>query len=219
MGKPKKEVLEAHVRTEFGKGASRRDRRAGFVPAVLYGHGNDPQHLNLPAHDLAAIFRHSGVNAVMDLLIEGDKQLALTKQITMHPVRRYIEHVDLLVVRRGEKVVIEVPVILEGTPAPGTTVNQDANVLEVQAEPLNIPENITVSIEGLEIGDQILASQVSLPGGVELIGDPESLVVNITEIEEADLGDEEGEETGEEGAEGEDSGDQEDSQESSEGEE
>ena len=171
--------LSVKVRTETGKGASRRARREGQVPAVLYGHGTDPQHLLLPAHDLAAVLRHSGTNAVLVLDIEGTEQLALTKALEIHPIRRNIQHADLLVVRRGEKVVVEVNVHLEGDAASGTLVTQDATSIEIEADALSIPQQLTVSIEGAEEGTQITAGQVELPAGVTLISDPDLLVVNI----------------------------------------
>ncbi len=171
--------LSVKVRTETGKGASRRARRAGQVPAVLYGHGTDPQHLLLPAHELSAVLRHSGTNAVLVLDIEGTEQLALTKALEIHPIRRNIQHADLLVVRRGEKVTVEVTVTVEGDAAPGTLVTQDANTVEIEAEALSIPEHVTVSVEDVEAGTQILAGQITLPRGVTLVSDPELLVVNV----------------------------------------
>ena len=171
--------LSVEVRTRTGKGASRQARREGKVPAVLYGHGADPQHLVLNARDYAAVLRNSGTNAVLSLDINGTEQLALTKALTMHPVRRNIEHADLIVIRRGEKVVVEVAVTIEGEAASGTLVTQDASTIEIEAEALSIPDGLTVSVEGVEEGTQILASQVVLPSGVILISDPDMLVVNI----------------------------------------
>ncbi|MEI6251694.1 MAG: 50S ribosomal protein L25/general stress protein Ctc [Mycobacteriaceae bacterium] len=171
--------LEVEVRTRTGKGASRQARREGKVPAVLYGHGADPQHINLNAHAFAAVLRNSGTNAVLSLQIGGEEQLALPKAITIHPVRRNLEHIDLIVVRRGEKVTVEVPVHLEGEAASGTLVTQDATTIEIETEALSIPENLVLSIEGVEEGTQILAGQVTLPSGVTLVSDPEMLVVNI----------------------------------------
>lgn len=171
--------LTVSVRSETGKGASRRARRDGKVPAVLYGHGTDPQHLLLPAHDFAAVLRHSGTNAVLVLDIDGKEQLALTKALDIHPIRRSIQHVDLLVVRRGEKVTVEVNVVIEGDATPGTLVTQDANAVEIEAEALSIPEQLTVSVEDAEAGTQILAGQIGLPRGVTLVSDPELLVVNV----------------------------------------
>ncbi len=171
--------LTALVREQTGKGASRRARREGRVPAVLYGHGTEPQHLELNAHDLAAVLRHSGTNAVLSLDIAGTEQLALTKSLEMHPIRRTITHLDLLVVRRGEKVTVEVTVTVEGEAAPGTLVTQEVNAIEIEAEALSIPEGFTVSVEGAEEGTQITAGQIELPSGVTLITDPEQLVVNV----------------------------------------
>jgi large subunit ribosomal protein L25 len=171
--------LAVKVRTETGKGASRRARRDGWIPAVLYGHGSDPQHLNLPGHDFAAVLRHSGTNAVLALDIEGKEQLALTKALDIHPIRRTITHADLLVVRRGEKVTVEVTVEVVGDAAPGTLVTQEANTIEIEADALSIPQSLTVSVEGAEAGTQVTAGQVELPSGVSLIADPESLVVNV----------------------------------------
>ncbi|OFJ55765.1 50S ribosomal protein L25/general stress protein Ctc [Mycolicibacterium grossiae] len=171
--------LTALVREQTGKGASRRARREGRVPAVLYGHGTEPQHLELNAHDLAAVLRHSGTNAVLSLDIAGTEQLALTKSLEMHPIRRTITHLDLLVVRRGEKVTVEVTVTVEGEATPGTLVTQEVNAIEIEAEALSIPEGFTVSVEGAEEGTQITAGQIELPSGVTLITDREQLVVNV----------------------------------------
>jgi len=171
--------LTVDVRTRTGKGASRQARREGKVPVVLYGHGSDPQHLELNARDFAAVLRHSGTNAVLSLQIDGDEQLALTKALAIHPIKRSITHADLIIVKRGEKVTVEVQVILEGDAESGTLVTQDATAIEIEAEALSIPESLTVSIEGAEEGTQILAGAVPLPSGVTLVSDPELLVVNI----------------------------------------
>jgi large subunit ribosomal protein L25 len=192
MAKSAVNQLTVTVRTETGKGASRRARRAGKIPAVLYGHGADPQHLELPGHDFAAVLRHSGTNAVLTLDIAGKEQLALTKAIDIHPIRRTIQHADLLVVRRGEKVVVEVSVIVEGEAASGTLVTQDANTIEIEAEALSIPENFKVSVEDAEPGTQFTAGQISLPAGVTLISDPEMLVVNVVVAPTAEDLEEEG---------------------------
>jgi peptidyl-tRNA hydrolase, PTH1 family len=171
--------LTAWVRTETGKGASRRARRDGKVPAVLYGHHSDPQHLLLSAHDFSAVLRHSGTNAVLILDINGKEQLALTKALDIHPIRRSIQHADLLVVRRGEKVTVEVNVATEGEAVSGTLVTQETTAVEIEAEALSIPEQLTVSIEGAEAGTQITAGQIVLPAGVTLASDPELLVINV----------------------------------------
>jgi large subunit ribosomal protein L25 len=179
MAKTSANKLTAAVRTETGKGASRRARRNGKVPAVLYGHGTDPQHLELDGHDFAAVLRHSGTNAVLSLDINGKEQLALTKALEVHPIRRNIQHADLLVVRRGEKVTVEVNVVVEGEAVPGTLVTQDANAIEIEADALSIPQQLTVSVEGADIGTQITAGAITLPSGVGLVSDPEMLVINV----------------------------------------
>ncbi|MDP7705771.1 50S ribosomal protein L25/general stress protein Ctc [Mycobacterium sp. TY815] len=211
MAKATVNQLAVTVRTETGKGASRRARREGKIPAVLYGHGSDPQHLELPGHDFAAVLRHSGTNAVLTLDIGGKEQLALTKAIEIHPIRRTIQHADLLVVRRGEKVTVEVNVVVEGEAGPDTLVTQDANTIEIEAEALSIPEQLTVSVEGAEIGTQFTAGQIELPRGVNLISDPELLVVNVVQAPTAeDLAEEgageEGEAAAAEGEAGEEAG-------------
>jgi large subunit ribosomal protein L25 len=171
--------IAASVRTQTGKGASRRARRDGKIPAVLYGHGADPQHLELPGKDFAAVLRHSGTNAVLTLDIEGSEQFALTKALDIHPIRRSITHADLLVVRRGEKVTVEVNVEVVGEAVPGTLVTQEMNTIEIEADAMAIPQSVTVSVEGIEPGTQFTAGQIELPPGVSLIADPELLVVNV----------------------------------------
>jgi large subunit ribosomal protein L25 len=171
--------LTAAVRSETGKGASRRARRKGKVPAVLYGHGSDPQHLELDAHDFSAVLRHSGTNAVLTLDIEGKEQLALTKALEIHPIRRNIQHADLLVVRRGEKVTVEVNVIIEGEAVSGSLVTQDTNTITIESDVQSIPEQLSLSIEGAEIGTQFSAGSITLPSGVSLISDLDMLVVNV----------------------------------------
>ena len=194
--------LVASVRTEFGKGAARRARRAGQVPAVLYGHGTEPRHLALPDLEFAAVLRNHGTNAILTLDIDGEDQLALTKSVVVHPIRRYIEHADLLVVKKGEKVTVEVPVVLSGEAGSGTLVVNEVNTIKLEADALSIPEEITVSIEGAEAGTQILAGGVELPAGATLQDDPELLLVNIVEAPSADaLEGAEGEETAEEASE------------------
>ncbi len=171
--------LAAELRTEFGKGAARRTRRAGKIPAVLYGHGSNPQHVALPALEFARVVREQGSNAVLSLDLGGRPQLALTKTVTVHPIRRYIEHVDLLLVRRGEKVVVDIHVTVTGNAAPGTLVTQELVTLQVEADALAIPEELEISVEGAEAGTRVLAGEVTLPPGVELRTDPEYLAVNV----------------------------------------
>lgn len=179
MAKSTVNKLSVSVRTNTGKGASRRARRDGKVPAVLYGHGEEPQHLELPAHAFSAVLRHVGTNAVLTLEVAGKEQLALTKAIDVHPIRHTIMHADLLVVRSGEKIVVEVPVEVEGDAGPDILVTQETTSIEIEAEALSIPEQLTMSIEGAEPGTQFTARQIPLPVGVTLVSDPEMLVVNV----------------------------------------
>jgi large subunit ribosomal protein L25 len=171
--------LAAEPRTEFGKGAARRTRRDGKIPAVLYGHGSDPKHLALPAIEFARVVREHGNNAVLTLDIDSKSELALTKTVTTHPIKNYIEHVDLLLVQSGEKVTVEVPVVMTGDAQPGTLVTQDAMTLQVAVEALHIPDQFEVSVEGAGGGLQILASDVTLTEGAELVTDPDTLVIAI----------------------------------------
>jgi large subunit ribosomal protein L25 len=180
--------LKTQTRTEFGKGSARRARREGQVPAVLYGHHTEPRHLLLDALEFAAVLRRHGSNSLLTLDIEGEEQLALPKQIDVHPLTRVIEHTDLLVVRKGEKVVVEVPLTLVGEAAPGTLVTQDATVIEIEADATELPEGFDVSVEDAAAGLQITAADIELPAGTTLISDPEMLVVNVIEApSEADL--------------------------------
>ncbi|WP_243790003.1 50S ribosomal protein L25/general stress protein Ctc [Saccharopolyspora gloriosae] len=178
--------ISVEPRTEFGKGAARRTRRSGKIPAVLYGHGSDPKHLSLPAVEFARAVRDNGQNAVLTLEVAGsDNELALTKTVTAHPIKNYIEHVDLLLVKRGEKVTVNVPIVLVGDATSGTLVTQTLNELEVEAEALHIPEQFEVSVDGAEDGTQIHASDVKLPRGVTLSADAEVLVAHISEAPSA----------------------------------
>jgi len=179
--------IAAETRTEFGKGAARRTRRAGKIPAVLYGHGTEPQHVALPSIEFARVVREQGRNAVLTLDIEGTPQLALTKTVVVHPVRPYIEHVDLLVIKRGEKVSVEVQVVVTGDAVPGSLVNQELNLVEIAADVSSIPESIEVSVEDVAIGTQILAGQLQLPEGSTLVSDPELLVINVVAATDADV--------------------------------
>jgi large subunit ribosomal protein L25 len=172
--------LAAEPRTEFGKGAARRTRRAGKIPAVLYGHGSDPQHLALPALEFARVVREYGQNAVLTLQISGaNSELALTKTVTTHPIKNYIEHVDLLLVRSGEKVTVDIPVQVTGEAAPGTLVTQDLAMVQIEVDALHIPEQLEISIAGAGGGTQILAGQVTLPEGANLVSDPDALVIAV----------------------------------------
>jgi large subunit ribosomal protein L25 len=171
--------LAAESRTEFGKGAARRTRRSGKIPAVLYGHGSDPKHLALPALEFARVVREHGTNAVLSLELNGGSELALTKTVTTHPIKNYIEHVDLLLVQRGEKVTVDVPVTLVGDAAPATLVTQELSTIQVEADALNLPEHIEVSVAGKEAGTQIHAADIALPAGTSLVTDGEALVAAI----------------------------------------
>ena len=180
--------LVTEVRDTFGKGVARKIRAKGKIPAVVYGHGTVPQHVTLPGHETALILRKS--NQVLELDIQGTIQLALVKDVQKDPVRQIIEHIDLIVIRKGEKVIVDVAVHLEGESAPGTSVNQDSNTVSLEVEATHIPENIVVSIEGLSEGAQILAKNLRLPAGATLVTDEETLIVGITGESEQDLGDE-----------------------------
>ena len=156
-----------------GRVASRPPRRQG-ARGALRPRQPTRSTCELPAHDFAAVLRHSGTNAVLTLDIDGNEQLALTKALDIHPIRRNIQHADLLVVRRGEKVTVEVNVVVEGEAAPGTLVTQDANTIEIEADGMSIPEQLTVSVEGAEAGTQFTAGPITLPAGVTLVSDPET---------------------------------------------
>lgn len=171
--------LVAEKRTDFGKGAARKIRRAGNIPAVMYGHGTAPVHISLPGHATFQALKHT--NALLTIVVDGDEQLALAKDIQRDPIKPVIEHVDLVVVRKGEKVHVDVPVHLEGEAAPETVVTLDHNTLQLEALATNIPESIVISIEGLAAGTQILAGAVQLPEGSSLVTDAEALVVNVTQ--------------------------------------
>ncbi len=170
--------IVAEPREEFGKGFARRIRAAGKIPAVIYGHGTEPQHVTLPGHEVALIIRKA--NQVLELDIAGRQQLALVKDVQKDPVRQIIEHIDLVVVVKGEKVVVDIPVHLEGESAPGTIHLQDATTISLEVEATHIPESVTVSIEGLEDGAHVTAADIPLPKGAALVSDPELLVVGVS---------------------------------------
>lgn len=177
--------ISAEKRTEFGKGAARRIRRADKVPAVLYGHGMDPVHVTLPGHEILLALRTA--NVLLSLEIQGEgEQLCLPKQVQRDPIKGFVEHVDLLLVKRGEKVTVEVPVILVGEPVGTVTVNHDLQTLALEVSAMNIPTEIEVSIEGLEAGAQVTVADITLPEGATFHGEPETLIVGITEAAELD---------------------------------
>jgi large subunit ribosomal protein L25 len=174
--------ISAEPRTEFGKGGARRTRRAGKVPAVLYGHGEKPRHIALPARELAAALRHGGMMQVFNIEIsDGTVALALPKAIQRDPVRDTFEHVDLLVVRRGEKVTVEVPIQLVGEAARDTLVMTEHDTISILADATRLPGHLEVSIEGLEAGAQVKAGDVALPDGIELALEPDVVIAIIAQ--------------------------------------
>ena len=164
-------------RESFGKGAARKLRAAGHTPAVVYGHGTEPLHVSVETHPLSLIVRHA--NALIELDVNGKKQLVLVKDVQKNPVLQMIEHIDLVVIKKGETVEVEVPVHIEGTSFSGTNALQELNTLRLSVPATNIPENIVVSVEGLEEGTQILAGQIELASDETLLDDPEALVIHI----------------------------------------
>ena len=171
--------LVAESRTEFGKGSARRTRRAGRVPAVLYGHGQDVVHLSLPAREFAAVLRNGGSNALITVELDGAEHLALTKSVQRDPLTRVHEHVDLLAVRRGERVTVDVPVIVVGEAAAETLVSVELNTVSVEADATAIPETVEVDVTGREAGNGVTAADLRLPAGSTVLTDPEALVVNL----------------------------------------
>ena len=178
--------LTAETRTEFGKGGARRTRRAGKVPAVIYGHGADPRHVALPAREFANAIRHGGSNVLLTLDLDNGEQLAIPKSIQRHPIKCYFEHVDLLAVRRGEKVTIDVPVTVVGDIVPGGLLNQEHTSVSVEAEATHLPTGFEVSIEGIEIGGHVTAGSIELPSGSTLITDPDTVLLIIAEAPTAE---------------------------------
>ncbi|MDT0263114.1 50S ribosomal protein L25/general stress protein Ctc [Jatrophihabitans lederbergiae] len=171
--------LDAEVRTEFGKGGARRTRRAGKIPAVIYGHGADPRHVSLPAREFTLAIRRGGSNVLLTLALEGEDQLTIPKAIQRDPIRGDFEHVDLLAVRLGEKVTIDVPLVLTGEIAPGGLLAQDATSVTVEAEATHLPTEIEISIEGMEVGSSVSAKDLTLAAGTTLVTDPETLLVAV----------------------------------------
>jgi large subunit ribosomal protein L25 len=169
--------ISADARNSFGKGAARKLRVLGKIPAVIYGHGTEPVHVALPAHEIGLLLRRA--NAVLELDVEGTTHLTLVKDVQKDPVRQIIEHLDLIVIRKGEKVQVEVAVHVVGESAPGTIADLDAKTLLLEVEATNIPQSVTIDIEGLEDGSLVHASEVKLPSGAELISDPEMVVVGV----------------------------------------
>ena len=191
------------IRTSFGKGAARKLRAAGKIPAVVYGHGTDPLHVALPAHETTLIARRA--NALIELKMTEGEQLVLIKDIQRDPVRQIIEHLDLVIVRKGEKVTVDISVHVEGEPYSGTMVQLEHSAVSVEAEATHIPEYVTVNVDGLEEGAQIRAGELVLPDGATLVSDADMLVLSIQQppkIVEPEPGATAEGEAGGEGAEG-----------------
>lgn len=191
--------ISAEPRTDFGKGGARRTRRAGKVPAVVYGHGEKPRHISLPSLEFAAILRKGGLNQLIEVQVtDGARELVITKDIQRDPLRDDIVHADLLIVRRGEKIITEVPILWTGEAEKGGLVVYEVDDLTVEAEATNIPETIEVSIEGLAVGAQRTAGEIQVPSGITLVTEPDVVLASVT-IPRAEAATEETEE----GAEGE----------------
>ena len=171
-------TVHAELRENFGKGFARRLRAAGKIPAVLYGHGTDPVHVALPGHQMLLLVRRA--NALIELDIAGKSQLALVKDVQKDPVNQIIEHIDLVVIKKGEKVQVDVPVVVVGESFSGTIVNLDATSVSLAVEATHIPEHVEVDVEGLEEGARITAGELTLPRGATLVTDPEVLVVAVS---------------------------------------
>lgn len=170
--------VHAELRENFGKGFARRLRAAGKIPAVIYGHGTEPIHVALPGHQVGLLIRRA--NAVLELDVEGAQQLTLVKDVQKDPVHQIIEHIDLLVVKKGEKIQVDVPVSIIGESAPGTIIAQDANTVLLEVEATHIPERIEVDVEGLGEGAHITAADLTLPRGASLAVDAETLIIAIS---------------------------------------
>jgi len=189
--------IAAEPRTEFGKGPARRERRAGRVPAVLYGHGTDTRHVTLPGHEVMMALKTANVLIRLDGL-PGGNQLVLPKAVQRNPIRGTIEHVDLILVRRGEKVTVDIPVQVSGDIFPGGLLDQQLIQVSVEAEATNIPAGVEVSVQDMEVGAEVRAGDLQLPAGSTLVTDPESLVLHViaaptAEQLEAEIGVPEGE--------------------------
>ena len=169
--------MVAEARSQFGKGAARKLRVAGKVPAVVYGHGAEPMHVSVPAHEMMLVARRA--NALLELKLDEGKKLVLVKDVQRDPVRQVIEHVDMVEVRKGEKVTVDIGVHVEGEPFSGTMVQTENLSVTVEAEATNIPEWAIVSVDGLPEGTQIHAGELALPEGSELVSDPDALILSI----------------------------------------
>ena len=191
------EQMVAETRNQFGKGAARKLRVAGKVPAVVYGHGADPLHVSVPAHEMMLVARRA--NALLELSLEDGKKLVLVKDVQRDPVRQIIEHVDMVEVRKGEKVTVDIGVHIEGEPFSGTMVQTENLSVTVEAEATNIPEWAIVTVEGLPEGTQIHAGEIALPEGSTLVSDPDALILSVVLPRAASAEDETGAVEGEAG--------------------
>jgi large subunit ribosomal protein L25 len=173
--------ISAEPRTQFGKGGARRTRRAGLVPAVIYGHGEDPRHIALPAREFAAAIRHGGANTAFDITVsDGYTTLALPKAIQRDPLKDSFDHIDLVIVKRGEQVTVDIPVHLTGEAAKGTLVMTEQDKVSITAEALHLPEFVEASIEGLEAGSHVTAADLKLPQGASLAIEPDTTIAVIS---------------------------------------
>ena len=170
--------VQAELRENFGKGFARRLRAAGKIPAVIYGHGTEPKHVALPGHQVSLLIRRA--NALLELDVAGTTELTLVKDVQKDPVHQIIEHIDLLVVKQGEKISVDVPIVVVGEPAPGTIANLENTTISLEVEATHIPQNIELSVEGLEDGTHITAADLTLPRGASLAGDAELLIVAVS---------------------------------------
>jgi large subunit ribosomal protein L25 len=171
--------IEAETRTEFGKGAARRIRRADKVPAVIYGHGNQPVHLTLPGHEAMMALKKGGSNALLRVDLEGKTYLALTKQVQSDPVKGFLEHIDFVEVKKGEKVTVDITVHVEGEAKSDAMVVTELNTVSVEAEATHIPEYVIVSVEDAEVGFQVFAKDLNLPAGSTVLTDDDALIVQV----------------------------------------
>lgn len=185
MAKSKIHDLSAQARTEFGKGAARRTRRAGRIPAVIYGTSLDaPIHVSFEELEFNTLLRYNGLNTLVNIDVDGEKQLAMIKSVDQNVLTFDFDHADLLAVAAGETVEVEIPVIVEGEGAPGTMIMQEVDAVLVEAPALSIPDEFTVSVEALEVGAQVTAADIKLPKGVTLSGESDLLLVNVVAPED-----------------------------------
>ncbi len=185
--------LSAESRTEFGKGGARRTRRAGKIPAVIYGHGADPRHVSLLAREFTNAVRHGGANVLLTLELDGAEQLAIPKAVQRNPIKGSYEHIDLLAVRRGEKVTIDVPLSIVGEVVSGGLLAQESTSVSIEAEATHLPTEIEVNIDGLAIGTQVTAGDLKLPTGASLAGEADHVLLIVQEAPTAEAMEAEGE--------------------------